>query len=955
MSCARRREAFPFLRLHGRCLVFAAAALAGADGATAATAADSQGPTGTVVINGGSAYTRTTAVTLSLSATDDASAVTQMSFSNSGTFWSAPERFAATKAWRLTSTPGTKTVYARFRDAAGNWSAAASATIVLDATAPTISSVASSGVTGTTATITWTTNEGATSQVEYGVTTATLTPRDTALVTAHAVVLRSLASATTYSYRPRSIDAAGNERVGPVLTFRTSTSADVTPPTVPTGLTATGASVSRIDVRWTAAADDTGVAGYRVYREGSLAATVAATSFSDTGLSPATTHTYAVSAYDAAGNASALSSPAVGATLPDTTPPSVPTGLAAVAVSARRIDLAWSASTDDVGVTDYDVYRGDVRLAVVGAPAYSDDDLDPRTSYTYTVAARDAAGNLSGRSLPASATTFGLVAVSPATATVGIGGTATFSCTLDDPLDTSCSWAVLEGSTGGSAVSVGAKTATYTAPAVPGTYHVVATGSSDPTHTAAATVTVVAASTPTLVQNVSSSTNPVGIGIDGNDFKFTLPNAVLAGNALVLKVAYESGASFAATPVTDSNGNVWPAAPSAAVADRNGNVNLAVFVLPNARPGLTTLTVHFTTPVRPFQYDCGEWRNVDTAAPVAGSVGASGVAGPTVSAGVFTPQNNDAHGGNLVLYYVHTDDSPGSGNSASSIAAGGGFTLLDADIAWGRDTNSYHASAYLVQPTAAAIDPSVTVTTAPGTEHFVVLAIALKAAAAGTAPAPGIRIVKMHHFTNEVPPTAWNIQFPTTGSNLIVAVTPNAPGNGNTTIGSVTDNHGNTYRKTQPAADQPQWWVAEGATTAADTRLTVSMNAGSAGLSMRVFEITGAASSSVVDAAAGMSATKCDSLTSITRAPSITPASANGLTIATMALGQGPGLAVDGPAGAVFDLVTYAGELDTDTMENADAMGHVYNTTTTTQDWSWRFTSRPANSCHASAIHLRAP
>ena len=460
--------------------------------------------------------------------------------------------------------------------------------------------------------------------------------------------------------------------------------------------------------------------------------------------------------------------------------------------------------------------------------------------------------------------------------------------------------------------------------------------------------------TPALVQTVSSSTNPVGIGIPGNNFKFTLPNDVLAGNALVLKVAYASGASFAATPVTDSNGNAWPTARSASVTDVNSNVDLAIFVLPNAKPGVTTLTVHFTAPVRPFQYDCSEWRDIAIASPVNGSKGASNVVAPTVSSGSFTPADNDAGGGNLILYYVHTDDNAGSGNSATSIAAAGGLTLLDADIAWGTDTNSYHASAYQLQPIAAPINPSMIVTTAPGNEHFVVLAIALKVAVAGTAPTAGIRIVKLHHFTNELPPTAWSIQFPTTGSNLVVAVTANAPFDGNTTITSVTDNHGNIYVKTEPSDDQPQWWVAQGAATSADTRMTFHMNPGSAGLSMRIFEVTGAATSGAVDAAAGRSGTNCSNLSSISAAPTITPPTANGLTIATMALAQGPGLSVTAPAGALFDLVTYTGELDVDTMENADAMGHVYNATTAPEDWSWTFTSQPSNTCYASAIHLKA-
>ncbi len=67
-----------------------------------------------------------------------------------------------------------------------------------------------------------------------------------------------------------------------------------------------------------------------------------------------------------------------------------------------------------------------------------------------------------------------------------------------------------------------------------------------------------------------------------------------------------------------------------------------------------------------------------------------------------------------------------------------------------------------------------------------------------------------------------------------------------------------------------------------------------------------------------------------------------------------PGLSVTAPAGAVFDLVTYAGEIDTDTMENADALGHAYNDTTATQDWSWTFTRQPSNTCYAGAIHLKA-
>jgi hypothetical protein len=91
---------------------------------------------------------------------------------------------------------------------------------------------------------------------------------------------------------------------------------------------------------------------------------------------------------------------------PDTTPPSVPAGLQASASSTTTVDLAWSASTDDVGVTGYDVYRDGAPLAQIGPQtSYQDATVTPSTSYVYSVRARDAAGNVSGASAPASVTT----------------------------------------------------------------------------------------------------------------------------------------------------------------------------------------------------------------------------------------------------------------------------------------------------------------------------------------------------------------------------------------------------------------------------------------------------------------------------------------------------------------------------------------------------------------------
>ncbi len=107
---------------------------------TVTVKSDTTPPSGTIKINNDAPYTRTTSVTLNLSATDTGgSGLYQMRFSNDNITWSTPEAYATTKNWTLTSGNGTRTVYAKFSDKAGNWSNAVSDTIILDTTKPTIS------------------------------------------------------------------------------------------------------------------------------------------------------------------------------------------------------------------------------------------------------------------------------------------------------------------------------------------------------------------------------------------------------------------------------------------------------------------------------------------------------------------------------------------------------------------------------------------------------------------------------------------------------------------------------------------------------------------------------------------------------------------------------------------------------------------------------------------------
>jgi len=312
---------------------------------------DNEPPTGTIAINGGAAATNSRTTTLTLAATDDLGPVTHMRFSNTGTSFSADEVYATTKTWTLTTGAGTKTVFVEFRDAAGNWSAPITDTIVFDTTAATVSGVAATNVTNGSAIITWTSSEPATSQVEYGPTISygSLTEVDTTLVTAHSTALAGLNPSTLYNYRVRSVDAAGNQRIGVNQTFTTLAGApDATPPSIPTNLAAVAVSATQINLSWNASTDNVAVTGYKVLRNGVQIATVGAPSYASVNLAPNTNYTYTVAAYDALNNTSQPSAAASATTLPDTTPPTVVITSPAAGVTVSGT-VVVTANASDIG------------------------------------------------------------------------------------------------------------------------------------------------------------------------------------------------------------------------------------------------------------------------------------------------------------------------------------------------------------------------------------------------------------------------------------------------------------------------------------------------------------------------------------------------------------------------------------------------------------------------------
>jgi chitinase len=218
-----------------------------------------------------------------------------------------------------------------------------------------------------------------------------------------------LTASTAYTYTVKAADAAGNlSAASNSLSVTTSASTDTTAPSAPGNLNSPSHTSSSVALSWTASTDNVGVTGYQVFRGTTLVTTATGTSYTDTGLAASTTYSYTVKARDAAGNVSAASnalSVTTSAASTDTTPPSTPTGLASSNVTSASVTLSWSASTDNVGVSGYDVLRGGAVIGSSAGTTFTDGGVSPSTTYSYTVRAKDAAGNVSAQSSALSVTT----------------------------------------------------------------------------------------------------------------------------------------------------------------------------------------------------------------------------------------------------------------------------------------------------------------------------------------------------------------------------------------------------------------------------------------------------------------------------------------------------------------------------------------------------------------------
>ena len=182
---------------------------------------------------------------------------------------------------------------------------------------------------------------------------------------------------------------------------------DTQAPSDPTNLSSSNITQTTVDLSWTASTDNVGVTGYDIFRDGTNMGTVTGNSAQITGLSASTSYNFYVTAHDAAGNISGNSNTINITTLtpPDTQAPSDPTNLTASNTTQTTVDLSWTGSTDNVGVTGYDIYQGSSNIGSTTGTSAQITGLSASTNYSFHVTAHDAAGNESGSSNTVSVTT----------------------------------------------------------------------------------------------------------------------------------------------------------------------------------------------------------------------------------------------------------------------------------------------------------------------------------------------------------------------------------------------------------------------------------------------------------------------------------------------------------------------------------------------------------------------
>ena len=369
-------------------------------------------PTVSITAPASGATVSGSSVSLNANASDD-HAVSSVAFSIDGTNVGTDTSSSYHVSWNsTTASDGSHTLVATATDSAGHKTTAQETITVANHTcagAPTAPSLSGSSSSPTQTSLSWTASQpqSGCSIKDYNVYRG-----NTLLGTVSATSFNDggLTPNTIYAYHVIANDNGGHSTSSPDASV--TTLADTTNPSAPGNVTASAPTSAAVQLHWTVSTDNIGVAGYRVYKDGSLYKTVdgaASNSYTDNNVAANTDYTYKVSAIDTSDNESAqvtaAPNPIHTPAAVDTQKPTAPANLHTTLITANAVTLAWTASTDNVGVVGYHVYRGSTLVSTTAATGYTDTGLNASTAYAYHVAAYDSSANVSDSSSTVNATT----------------------------------------------------------------------------------------------------------------------------------------------------------------------------------------------------------------------------------------------------------------------------------------------------------------------------------------------------------------------------------------------------------------------------------------------------------------------------------------------------------------------------------------------------------------------
>lgn len=288
--------------------------------------------------------------------------------------------------------PGNNTAYGAVNGAGGN----GAAVIITHIAPPAVtSSLNPSVVQNGQVSYTLTASNGATSFSVSGL------PSGLVFDPATRAISGSVAATGTYTAVVTVGNRGGTTQSNLVWTI----TADTLPPSVPTGLQVANPTSSAFTLNWMPATDNAGVTGYEIFRDGISLGTVSAIGFTVVGLTPSTSYSMTVRARDGTGNWSAQSAP-----LSVTTAAFIAqaAGLPVLNYSDRTATaatLVWSPDPNANAAAGFNIYRNGTLITSTTGQTYVDTGLSPNTTYSYTIRAYDAGGNLAASSLAVSVTT----------------------------------------------------------------------------------------------------------------------------------------------------------------------------------------------------------------------------------------------------------------------------------------------------------------------------------------------------------------------------------------------------------------------------------------------------------------------------------------------------------------------------------------------------------------------